>query len=160
MLKKTSGFTIIELMITMAVLVIIATVAIPGFGRLIDANQLTSGTNLITSSFKFARSEAIKRGTNVTLSTGGDISSGWCIHAGDATGSCAADQIREFESPDDLAFTESTSDFVFDRRGFLVPQEAQFLTIAPADCVKDDTSLRRIRISPVGRIEIQNEACP
>jgi len=36
MLKRTAGFTLIELLITMVILAIIATVALPGFGRLIE----------------------------------------------------------------------------------------------------------------------------
>lgn len=86
MLKRDGGFTLIELLITMVILVIIATVAIPGFGRLIESNRLMTGTNLLASSIKLARAEAIKRGTNVTFSTDGGLETGWCVHAGDAAG--------------------------------------------------------------------------
>ncbi len=160
MLKKSAGFTLIELLITMVILAIIATVAVPGFGRLIEGNRLVTGTNLLVSSIKLARTEAIKRGTNVTLSTDGGLASGWCVHAGDASGDCANDQIRGFESPGNLAFTETAGDLVFDRRGFLVPQTAQTFEVFPNGCASGDTSAREVRVSPVGRTEIDDGVCP
>lgn len=82
MLKRTAGFTLIELLITMVILAIIATVALPGFGRLIESNRLVTGTNLLVSSIKLARTEAIKRGTNVTFSTDGGLGAvGVCTKA-------------------------------------------------------------------------------
>jgi type IV fimbrial biogenesis protein FimT len=160
MLKRTAGFTLIELLITMVVLAIIATVAVPGFGRLIEGNRLVSGTNLLVSSIKLARTEAIKRGSTVTFSTDGGLASGWCVHEGDATGDCANDQIRGFESPGNLSFTETVGDLVFDRRGFLVPQTAQIFEVAPNGCATGDTTFRVIRVSPVGRTEVDDGACP
>ena len=63
MLKKAAGFTLIELIVTMVILAIVAAVAVPGFGNLIEGNRLVSGTNLVASSIKFARAEAIKTRT-------------------------------------------------------------------------------------------------
>jgi type IV fimbrial biogenesis protein FimT len=161
MLKKTAGFTLIELLITMVILAIIAAVAIPGFGNLIESNRLVSGTNLLVSSIKLARTEAIKRGTSVTFSTDGGLESGWCVHEGDATGDCANDQIRGFQSPGNLTFNEivGAGDLVFDRRGFLVPQEPRTFTVAPNGCATGETTLREIRVSPVGRTEVGAGVC-
>lgn len=162
MFKRTAGFTLIELLITMVLLAIIATVAVPGFGRLIDSNRLVSGTNLLVSSIKLARTEAIKRGTDVTFSVDGGLGSGWCVHEGDDTGDCINDLIRAFEPPNGLAFAETLGggDLVFDRRGFLSPQNAREFTVAPNGCASGDIALRTIRVSPVGRTEIEDGVCP
>jgi type IV fimbrial biogenesis protein FimT len=164
MLKKAAGFTLIELIITMVILAIIAAVAIPGFSNLIENNRLVSGTNLLVSSIKFARSEAIKRGTTITFSTDGGLASGWCVHTGDATGDCANNQIRGFESPDNLTFNPAAGfDLVFDRRGFLilVPQTPQSFEVFPDNCVSGDASFREIHVSRVGRTEIRRDGvCP
>ena len=150
MIRKTSGFTLIELMIAVVLLAIVAAVAVPGFNRAIEGNRLVSGTNLLVSSIKLARTEAIKRGAFVTLSTDGGLGGGWCVHTGDAAGDCANDQIRAFEAPQSLTFTETAGDLVFDRRGFLVPQTAQTFTVAPNGCASGANTFRTIRISPVG----------
>lgn len=160
MLKKAAGFTLIELIITMAILAIIATIAIPGFSNLIENNRLASGSNLLVSSIKFARAEAIKRGTDVTFSIDSSLADGWCVHTGDASGSCASDQIREFEAPDNLKFTAGVNDMVFDRRGFLTSQTERTFDVYPKGCASGETSLKKITVSPLGRTQIADGACP
>ncbi|RUA22883.1 prepilin-type N-terminal cleavage/methylation domain-containing protein [Billgrantia gudaonensis] len=58
---RQRGFTLIELLVTIAVIVIMATIAIPGFQRMMATNRLNSGYNEILSGLYLARSEAIKR---------------------------------------------------------------------------------------------------
>ncbi|MDP4536857.1 GspH/FimT family pseudopilin [Alkalimonas collagenimarina] len=65
--KKQHGFTLIELMVTVAVLTIALTVAVPSFTNLINGNRLTSQANELLSAMSFARSEAIRLNRNVIL---------------------------------------------------------------------------------------------
>lgn len=58
---KNNGFTVIELMLTIAVIAVVATLAIPSFQTMIMNNRLSSQVNEITSLVSFARSEASKR---------------------------------------------------------------------------------------------------
>lgn len=162
MLKNKAGFTLIELIITMVVLAIVASFAIPGFGNLIEGNRLVSNSNLVISSVRLARSEALRRGETVTFSTDGGMDSGWCVHRGDASANCSqnANLIRRFEAPQGMAFAVSATDLTFDRRGFLAPQTAQTITIRPDNCPAGRDRLRTINISPVGRTEIVNGVCP
>ncbi len=61
MQKHISAFTLIELMITLAVAAVVLTLGVPSFGRVIEQNQLSAYTNQLVSSLHFARSEAVKR---------------------------------------------------------------------------------------------------
>lgn len=64
---KHSGFTLIELMVTLAVAVILAMVTVPGFRSIIQNNRAVTQANELLSSMTLARSEAIKRATNVSI---------------------------------------------------------------------------------------------
>lgn len=65
--SKSQGFTIIELMITLAVAAILLSLAAPSFTDIIKNNRLVTQVNLIAAGLNFARSEAIKRSVSVTL---------------------------------------------------------------------------------------------
>ncbi|PAV24467.1 pilus assembly protein [Tamilnaduibacter salinus] len=160
MFGKGNGFSLIELLVTIVVLSIVAAFAIPGFANLIGSTQLTSGTNSVVSSIRLARSEAVKRGDEVTWSTDAGMASGWCVHIGGATNDCS-NPIRAFSGPDNLIYNPSANDLVFDHRGFLTPQSAQTITLRPQDCASGDDRFRTIRISPVGRTMIDDTGvCP
>lgn len=66
-MKKTRGFTLVELMVTLAVVAILLSMGVPSMRDLIRNNRLTTATNLFTSSLNIARSEAIKQGRNATV---------------------------------------------------------------------------------------------
>ncbi len=66
--NRNSGFTLIELMIVVALIAIVATVAVPSFNRLVESNRLTAATNDLVGVVTFARSEAIRHGKSVTVS--------------------------------------------------------------------------------------------
>ena len=66
-MKKEHGFTLLELMITVAIMAILAALAAPSFTKLIADNNLSTQVNSLLADLRFARSEAIKRGLNITL---------------------------------------------------------------------------------------------
>lgn len=76
------GFTLIELMVTIAIVAILATVAAPSFNEAILSSRLTAFANSFAAGAQLARSEAIKRNSTVRLcraanGTSCANSSGW-----------------------------------------------------------------------------------
>lgn len=64
---STQGLSLIEQMITLAVLAVMLSLAIPAFSRLLASMRLSAAANELLSSLHLARSEAIRRGVRVTL---------------------------------------------------------------------------------------------
>jgi type IV fimbrial biogenesis protein FimT len=89
MQKHESAFTLIELLIAIAVAAVVLTLGVPGFSQVIERNQLSTYTNQLVSSLYFARSEAVRRNQDITVchsingsSCGGvGYENGWIIYS-------------------------------------------------------------------------------
>ncbi len=78
-----AGFTLIELMIVVVVLAIFVVVGVPSFQNLIDDNRLVTQANRLVMSLQFARSEALKLRTTVSVCRSADGAS--CVNDGAQT---------------------------------------------------------------------------
>jgi type IV fimbrial biogenesis protein FimT len=65
--QRNSGFTVIELMVTVMLLGILLGIGIPSFQATIRNNRTTAQANDVTAALTYARSEATKRGLPVTI---------------------------------------------------------------------------------------------
>jgi type IV fimbrial biogenesis protein FimT len=66
-MKNQAAFTLVELLITLAIAGIFASLAGPSFSTMLKNNSMAIETNTLLSHINSARSEAIKRGNNVVL---------------------------------------------------------------------------------------------
>lgn len=87
-MKSSLGFTLVELIVTMAVVAILLVLAVPGFGEIIRTNRASAQTNDLVSALSLARSEAVRRGAavdvcpssnQITCTGGTDWEDGWII---------------------------------------------------------------------------------
>jgi type IV fimbrial biogenesis protein FimT len=96
--RQILGFTLIELMVTIAVAAILVVVAVPNLRTFVQNGRINTQVNDLIADLNYARSEAIKRRTNVsvcqstngTTCTGGNWKDGRLIWA-DANGNAALD---------------------------------------------------------------------
>ena len=80
-MKKNSGFTLVELLVTVAVLAIIIAVGLPQMSVFFKGNRMVTNANELLAGLHVARSEAIKRNSRVTICKS--------TNAGDAVPECA-----------------------------------------------------------------------
>lgn len=88
--RKNQGFTLIELIVTVSIVAIFASIAVPSFTEIVKRNRISVTTNEFMSNLVLARSEALKRSRTVTLcasanqtscSGSTDFSKGWIVYA-------------------------------------------------------------------------------
>ena len=68
--RKQGGFTLVELMITLIIIVILSTAALPFYKAFITTQRIKSASFDMMAMFIFTRNEAMKRNANVTLNGG------------------------------------------------------------------------------------------
>jgi len=70
--KYNSGFTLVELIVTVSVVAILSSIAAPSFRTMLQNNKASVAANEMVSALLLARSEALKRRNNVTVCTSAD----------------------------------------------------------------------------------------
>ncbi|NOX76092.1 MAG: prepilin-type N-terminal cleavage/methylation domain-containing protein [Gammaproteobacteria bacterium] len=124
--NMAGGFTLIELIVTLAIGGIVMSIGVPSFIGMTRDNRLISQTNELVANINLARSEAVKRGVRVVLcrsadpsasppSCGGNANTwttGWIVFAdANNTGAYVAadDTLIRVGQPADSALTVITN---------------------------------------------------
>ena len=89
-LQRHSGFTLIELMVTLTVVIVLLMIAVPSFQAVINSNRLSSAANELVAGLQAARIQAVRfdKRAVVCLSTNANTGSPTCAaaNATNATG--------------------------------------------------------------------------
>lgn len=115
--RRMMGFTIVELIIAVAVLAILVSIAVPSFREISLRNRGSSAANSLLADLALARNEAVKNArTAYVEARGGDWSEGWTVWVDtDGSGNRGDDEpilrshdpIDSPDMPDENSFTLS-----------------------------------------------------
>jgi type IV fimbrial biogenesis protein FimT len=178
------GFTLVELVVTLAVAAILLALATPSFAELLRRNRLAAANNELVTALNVARAEALRRGRPVAVCSSSDQHScagstdwttGWVVFedsvasgAPGAPAAAAADyDVRMISvSPAmDGGFLLGGADswYRFFPSGSLGWSEAggaseRSFVLRNSTCRGDE--VRRITVNRIGRIRSAAEGCP
>jgi type IV fimbrial biogenesis protein FimT len=171
---KTSGFTILELMMTLTIASVIMAIAIPNFRDFIKNSRMSGASNDLLASLQLARTEAIKRRHSVAVCPSANPSAAVpaCAASFNGAGWVVWDDIDSDRAIDggepvlgrhdalnsSLATFESTNVVAYQPSGFLGVNQTNFVLIC------DDRSnaqlgnsyfKRAVAISKTGRASVR-----
>ncbi len=127
--RNSSGFTLLELMVAIAILGILLGMGIPSYNAMTESSQLRAVSHNLTTATQLARSEAISRRETAAVCRANagftacgfanDWSNGWLVV--EQTGAnlqvaADVDVIRTWEAVD-IVVSGAVNGFVFDRSG-------------------------------------------
>lgn len=158
-MTRPRGFTLVELMVTIAVAAILITIAVPGFQALVQNNRATTLANQLTTAINLARSEAIRRGEIVSVCTV-DWEDGWWVEPGNC-GGLVADRLRIWEAPPARSVINAGGETSvgFDAMGTQEDENNAITFNVHAENCSGDRA-RILHISPGGRVGVERVACP
>jgi type IV fimbrial biogenesis protein FimT len=134
-LGRARGFTMIELLMTIAVAAILMGLAIPSFRYITNANRIASELNGLLGDLQLARAEAIRDGRTVTVCQSSDSTTctnstgwqgGWIVFSDPTNvgvydiGETYIRKQRPFSGTDTFIASNNVSVITFNREGYAV----------------------------------------
>ncbi|ERP86869.1 MAG: GspH/FimT family pseudopilin [Pseudomonadales bacterium] len=155
MSKQESGFTIVELVVSLLVLGVLLAFAIPSYQGVIASNALRTSTADLITALNLAKMQSVSLRQQVTVApvTAGDWESGWVVTypAG------SEEKNQTFLPAQDVAITQTqgANNPVFRSDGYTTNTPAAFQLCNP----KAGDTGRLISVSVVGRISNEDVDC-
>lgn len=149
----SSGFTLIELMVTLAMLAILSALAAPSYRQLMASQTMKAASFDILNDLALARNEALKRGENVSIApAGGGWAAGWTVKV------VSSSKVLSQRNPvgGGISFTVSPSTLIFDNTGRISGSTA----VVRFGLSDGGSNNRCISLDPAGRTKRAATACP
>ncbi|MGO4156708.1 GspH/FimT family pseudopilin [Cupriavidus sp. YAF13] len=133
------GFTLIELITAVTIIAILAAIATPYFRDFILGQRIRAAGYDVVSALIYARSEAIKRNSGVTVAAAtGGWQNGWTVTSGTIT-------LSQHEALQGLTMTGPVAGLVYNGNGRLAASVSSFgisaaSSSAPQRCINIDLS--------------------
>lgn len=164
---RAKGFTLVELMIVIAIMAVLAAIAFPSFQGSMRSNRVATTSNELMAAFALARSEAIrgKYGAGVCTSAngtdcGGTWNDGWLVWTDSPAGTSGVYDagetvVRAIKPNRQMTMTGSAAVLGFDGRGRSIAGAKTF-GVKPKDYA---TPARCLVLSATGQVRIEQKAC-
>lgn len=177
MVYRSKGFTLFELMITMAIVAIVAALAIPAFTEQIRNNRSVSLANEFVDSISFARAQAVSRPARISICASnngttcvGDWEDGYIVFVDEAVNDVAAvpvlGEILKYSQESDgevemaAAYGGTATNFIrFTSLGTLARMSPDPLTINTKITKCTGSYARAITITLAGQTTVQSQDC-
>jgi len=156
--NRLYGFTLVELMVTLSIAAILATMATPSISAMLNNNRITTQTNLFIASMTYARSEAIKRGVNINVvasdysDSSNEWGPGWTVVL--ASDSSLIKTFGSLEGSSTLNSTNDVNTFQFLPSGRVNVAD----TLSLCDSRTGETG-RTLTVSTTGRVSFADLTC-
>ncbi|WP_370642842.1 GspH/FimT family pseudopilin [Ectothiorhodospira sp. 9905] len=161
---RAKGFTLVELMTTVAVLLITITVAVPSFRSIIQNTRSTALVNELSSAMNLGRSEAIKRGREARVcprnnagsacSGDNDWTVGWLVQS-------EGNVVRVWDAPPAgavIVAPANPADGIIRFNGLGGTEDAGVWESRFVGCSGEQS--RQMNIGATGRISVRRVDCP
>lgn len=147
--------TLIELLVTIVVIAILATIGIPSVQELIKNNRMDAQARDLVSLLTFGRSEALRRNADVGVAIVG-AGNGWAGTV--CVGACPGDVIRSIEH-DRITLSEDVN-LTFTNRGYLESFAAGAVTfrLTHENC-RGNRQRREMIVERTGQLTITPLGC-
>lgn len=163
------GFTLVELMVTVAVAAILLALATPSFTSLINSNRLAGAANEMVGVLQTARMEAVRLNRTVSVCAGcdGNADSLVAFRDEDDNGAAAADEILRVATVNPAVELTAGDDIAFRADGLGREDDGNLADTSYRFCIPTDqpeNNIRLVTIASGSRISTEADSgsgsCP